>query len=183
MIDWKILAASFAALVLISSVLVGNVGGGNVFTDLFSKISEWFGSTPFSGFLVAPGPDAEKVNIKIYPERITLVPESKVNLTLNDVEVRDFSGEISIDLGENEAFVKESGSSLTMALEIDEILIEGVVNKRLVIENTKLEVSSGTWNIKTNNGSMEFYDFSGDVLVSPSVIELNGNVTKIERLD
>ena len=50
MFDWKILAASFAALLVVSSVLVGGFG----FTDILGTLSDWMGESPLSGLVTAP---------------------------------------------------------------------------------------------------------------------------------
>ncbi len=49
MLDWKIMGAAFAALLIVSAVVVGGTGGFGV-TDIFDRLMDWLKSSPYGGF-------------------------------------------------------------------------------------------------------------------------------------
>ena len=186
MLDWKILAASFAALLFVSTLLVGDFGIPNFFGDIADKLGEWLGNSPFGGMFTAPTSssviDSDTINVKIFPDSFVLRPDFPVNITFDKKEIISFSGEITIDYEEKRITLDQSNSQLSIIMPIENIKIHGLKLAKLLIQEKGLDASTGNWEIKTENGSIEIYDFSGIGEITSRSIELDGNITKLIRL-
>jgi len=178
MLEWKILAAAFSALLVISMLLVGNSGLKDMFGGIVGRLTDWLGGSPIS----IPGGTGKSgtnsVSITLYPRNFTLSPQSKLNLTLGQSYFQDFNGDISFDFQSGKILLKEksgfSVSSPLQAFEIPEIQIS-----RLQIQDMKFSVVSVQSNIENDKGSLDIQGFSGSFALGNSSIILAGNVTKI----
>lgn len=185
MIDWKIMAASLAALLFVSSVFVGDFGLREFFGTITEKLGEWLGNSPFGGLFTAPTSsviDADVVSLKIYPETFTLRPDHPVNITFGTHTITDFTGDISVDYVGNVLAFDEANSQLVLEMPIETTAVEGMFIKKLVIDNEKIDVSTGDWEISSNNGSIELYDFDGIAEIDSGMIALSGNISKLVRV-
>ena len=96
MLDWKILAASMVALLVISSLFIGGGGVRDSLSSILDKISEYLGTSPFSGFLTSDN-NVEAVGDK--PVSLLLSPDT---LTLNSLELENTRFHIEPDLSTDE---------------------------------------------------------------------------------
>ena len=185
MLDWKILAASFAALLFVSSMFIGDFAIQDFFSTVVEKIGEWLGGSPFGGMVTAPTSsviEGNTVNVKIYPERFTIIPDNPVNITFDGKEITDFSGEIVIDYSEKKITFDESNSRLNIIIPIENTEITDLKIKKVIIHNKEIDVNTEDWDLSNKNGSIEVYDFSGIVEITTRMIELKGNMSKLVRL-
>lgn len=186
MLDWKILAASFAALLFVSSLLIGDFAIKDFFTGIADKLSEWLGNSPFGGMFTAPTPSnvisTDSINVKIIPDTFTLKPDLPVNVSFSGKIITDFSGEILVDYNENEVILDESNSNLNIVMPVETIEIHGLNMKKLLIQNTGIDADTGNWELATDNGTIEIYDFSGSGEIGLRSIDLVGNITRLIRL-
>lgn len=174
MLDWKILAASFVALLVVSSVLLGGLGIGDFFSDLINKVGEWLGSSPFGGFLSAPRAETKEINIVLYPPNISLAPDSTVNISTDAVTLTDFKGEINADFKDRTLVFRESGSSLVVETELKTLVIPNLRIKRMEFENLIFDIKP---DITGGNGSIEIHDFLGKGTITARGVEFQGNVS------
>lgn len=176
MLDWKILAASFVALLVVSSVLLGGFGIGEFFSDLINKIGEWLGSSPFGGFFSTPTAKTKEIDIVLYPANLSLKPDSSINVSTDMITLTNFKGEISTDF-ENETLIfKESDSSLIVEIPLERITIPDLQIKKMSFENVRFDMKP---NITGENGSIEIYDFLGKGIIAVGSVEFQGNVSKM----
>ena len=186
MLDWKILAASFAALLFVSSMLIGDFAITDFFADIAEKLGEWLGNSPFGGMFTAPTQSSvintNIIDVSIYPDTFILKPDYPVNMSFNEKEITGFMGDIIIDYDEKKITLDESNSQLNIVMPIENVEIHGLILKKLLIQEKGIEANTGNWEIQTDNGTIEIYDFSGFGEISSESIHLEGNITKLIRL-
>ena len=176
MLEWKILAAAFSALLVISMLLVGNSGLKDMFGGIVGKLTDWLGGSPIS--LPGGKSGVNAVSITLYPKNFTLSPGSKLNLTLGESYFEGFNGDVSFDFEAGKIYLKEkSGFSVSSPLQVFEI--PEIQISRLQFKDMKFSVVSVQSNIENDNGSLDIQGFSGSLSLGNSSIILAGNVTKI----
>ena len=179
MLDWRILAASFAALLVVSTVLIGNFGIRDFLSDIIGKISEWLGSSPFGGFFSQPPAKASEVIITLYPSNFTIKPDTYINITSDNTSLNNFKGELDINFKTGRIVLSETDSRLVINLPLSRTEITGLGFSDLKTGNLRFAVASSESNMTTSNGSMEIYNFFGECLIEDG-IQLRGNVSKIK---
>jgi len=176
MLEWKILAAAFSALIVISMLLVGNTGIGGTFGGIVGKITDWLGGTPAP---ISIGNSAQKeISLSLYPKNFTLSPGSKLNLTLGESYLEDFNGDILIDYTTGKLSLKDK-SGFSISSPIQSLKIPNLKIPRLSLKEMKFILLSSQSNITSESGLLDIQGFSGLFSISNSSITLEGNVTKI----
>jgi hypothetical protein len=69
MLDWKVLASAFIALLIVSFILLGSFGSSGFFPNIISGIGDLFGSSPF-GDIVPSSATGKRVTITLYPSNL-----------------------------------------------------------------------------------------------------------------
>ncbi|MCX6814132.1 MAG: hypothetical protein NTY20_00555 [Candidatus Aenigmarchaeota archaeon] len=178
MLEWKILAAAFSALLVVSIVLVGNSGIKDTFGGIVGKLTDWLGGTPIS----LPGGTGKsgtsQVSVTLYPKNFTLKPETKLNLTLGGSYFENFNGDVSFDFQAGRISLLEKGSSFVVSSPIQNFTIPDLRISKLSLTDMKFVVHAQT-DITSENGNMSIQGFSGSFSLGNSSIILSGNVTKI----
>jgi hypothetical protein len=179
MLEWKILAAAFSALIVISMVLVGNSDLKDRFGSIVGKLTDWLGGTPVS----LPGgignAKDNSVSITLYPMNFTLNPDTRLNLTLGESYFENFNGQVSFDFQTNKIYLKEKSSTFMVSSPMQNFVMEDFSISRLTLKEMKFTLMSSQSNITNENGSLDIQGFSGTFSVQNSSINLAGNVTKI----
>jgi hypothetical protein len=177
MLEWKILAAAFSALLVISIVLVGNTGVKDMFGGIIGKITDWMGGTQIS----LPGGlgsgKANAVSVTLYPKNFILTPGYKLNLTLGQSYLESFNGDIIFDFDSGQISLRDK-SGLSLSSPMQSFAIQNLSLSRLQIKGMKFAVHAQT-DISSENGTMDIRGFFGTFSVQDSSIALQGNVTKI----
>ncbi len=184
MMDWKILAASFAALIFVSSLFVGDFAIKDFFSTLVDKIGEWVGSSPFGGMFAAPthpSSGTQEIELKMYSQNLVINPEYPVNISFDNNEMTGFLGTLEINYIKRNIELGEDKTNLRITIPLKDISIEGLTFKKFTINNAKIDVHTDRWDISSENGSVELYDFSGFGEINNEMIVFKGNVTKIQR--
>lgn len=178
MLEWKILAAAFSALLVISIVLVGNTGVKDLFGGIVGKLTDWLGGSSVSlpGGLGKSGTNI--VYITLYPNNFTLSPGYKLNLSLGESYFENFNGEISTDFQAGKISLNDK-SGFSVSSPIQPLTIQDLKLSRLQLKEMKFTLVSSQSNITNENGSLDMQGFSGAFSITPSSITLSGNVTKI----
>ncbi len=175
--DWKILAASFAALVIVSSIILGGFGLGDFFSDIINTIGGFLGSSPFGG-LGASGSELS-VLILFYPSVFSLETEQAVNLTISPATLEMFDGKITVDY-ENEIIrLNPENTDLSIELPLQEAIIEDIQFSKIFVEEMDFEIISEESGQTTGTGNVEIFDFSGDFKIGADRVEFNGTSLKI----
>lgn len=182
MFDWKIIAAAFVALLFVASMLAGNLGVKEFFSGAVGKVGDWLGSSPLGGFFSSSSKSTEGIDIVLFPESISLSPDSGFNMSMGSTKMNGLSGILELDFRSETAKFQEKNSPLSFSLPLKESVLTGLSFSKLVVENVGITVLSGSWNITTSNGTVELYDFTGRGIVSGDGLELIGNVSKLVRL-
>ena len=180
MIDWKILGASFAALIVVSSVFVGSASAFSIndfFSNLIEQISNWLQGSPFGGFFAQPETKALRIDILLFPERLSLRPDNNLAVNLNGVYLTDFKGKITTDFLNKTITFSEENSPLKVTTPL----------KELTVEDFKLTAFSATGinflispNITAENGTLEIVNFLGKLHITKEHIQLSGNVSRVQ---
>ncbi len=186
MLDWRILGASFAALIVISAVFLGGPAGGETSTSeggiggllsgIIEKISSWFSGSPFGGFLEQPEARSSTVQVILYPDEFSLKPESSVDLSAGGTEVTGFSGTMGADFLNHTMTLSEEGSSLKVTLPMESIVLDGMRITSLSLAGMRFEIVP---NMTTDNGTLEMGNFLGRMEFKPDRIEMFGNVSML----
>jgi hypothetical protein len=180
MLDWRILGASFAALIVVSSVFLGGVsqgGIGDIFSGLIDQISGWFEGSPFGGFVSTPSADkAMVVSIVLLPGEYYLEPDSSVSVMSGSTSISKFSGRIAPDFSSDALLLEERGSELSITVPLEGVVVEDVSIKSLRMSGTGFRIEP---DMSTENGTIEVAGFSGTISFSASGAELLGNVTRL----
>jgi len=179
MLDWKILAAAFAALLIASTVLVGSSGGFGI-TDIFDRIVDWLKSSPFGGFFQAPIASVHEVDIILHPKTYALKTSSNINITTDSIELVDFNGNIEVDFQTETLVFKETNTPLNIKMPLKNITIHEIRIDKILLEDTDFLVSSNQLDTSGENGTIEIYDFFGELGFNPDSVELHGNVSMVK---
>jgi hypothetical protein len=185
MLDWKMLAASLVAIIFVASLLIGDFAIKGLFSGVGDGLGQWLGNSPFGGLFTAPtaqGTSASTISLKFRPDSFTIKPDSPVNMTFEWGDMKMFSGEIIVDYEGKTMLVRESNSQLGLTMPLQSVKIHGLKSKKLVIQNSVIDMTADRWIIASENGSVEVYDFSGTGYISSGVIALDGNITKFTRI-
>ena len=177
MLDWKIVVASFAALLFVSSLLLGGLGVGDTFSDILDNIGQWLDSSPFGGFFSVPSKQTSSIDVILYPSELTLNPDAEINLNLDQFELSNFKGGITADFVNNTLVFEEDSSSLKISMPLSNITIEELRINALLIDGMKFIIVP---DVTAENCSMEMYDFYGTGLITGEHIELMGNASRVK---
>ncbi len=179
MFDWKIIAAVFIALIVVSYVIIGVPGIRESFENTASGIGRLLEGSPFGGLFSSGGVKKTPAEITLYPDALSLKPELPVNISLVDTVLQDFRGEISVNLEKGTIGMRHEGSSLLISPKLNLVVIEGLRVSRLGLEGIRANVKSGDIDTSIENGSLEILDFLGQGRITKDYIALSGNVTRI----
>ncbi len=173
MLDWKILAASFAALLVVSSILIGGLG----FTDIVDNIKEWLGGSPFGGIVDFPEAGSKEATVIIYATPFSFSPDDPINATIGGASIEGFSGIVSADFEELSLTFSTEGFRLSFP--ISNITLDVSVG-RLEITNSDFAVKDGELETSAENGTLEISDFVGSMEFRDTRATLTGNFTMVK---
>jgi len=179
MLDWKILAASFAALLFISSALIGGgsaFGIGDTFSGIMDKISQWLGGSSVS---LSTPEEGQEVEILITPNILIIPIETDTTINIDSVTMKDFSGEIIVDY-ENEV-VNFMSNDMEISTPLQEIKIKETEINKLILEEITVEIIHDEWSEKTEKSKVEIVGFVGDIEIMVDMISLKGTVSNIAK--
>lgn len=179
MLDWKIMAASFAALLVASTVLVGGVGGFGV-TDVFNQLMDWLKSSPFGGFFQAPIASTNEVDITLFPKTYELKTTSDINLSIGSIELLQFNGDILADFEGKSLVFQESNTPLNIRMPLQSMTIQDISVSKIILENARFIVRSNELDTSGDNSTIEISDFSGEIRFNMDSVELHGNVSVVK---
>jgi len=179
MFDWKIIAAVFIALLVVSYVIIGVPGIRDFFGGIASGVGKALESSPFGGLFSSGGTKKTPVEVTLYPDTFSLKPELPVNIIMVDTELQDFRGEISVNLADDTISMKQEGSSLVITPRLNLVRIEGLKLSRLDLKEIRANVKSGDIDTNVENGTLEILDFLGEGKITGEYVMLSGNVTRI----
>jgi len=177
MLDWKILAASFAALLVVSSALMGSFSlDGNPLSGIFDKIGEWLGGSTIS---MSPQ-STEEVEIIIKPNILSIPINSKSSASINSVELKNFHGSVIVDY-DNSLLTFNGPDGVEIQSSLKQATIKETIIEKLVVENTVIEIIKGEWSEKTDTSKVEISNFNGDIEITEADIHLKGTVSSIVK--
>ncbi|GAF85839.1 unnamed protein product [marine sediment metagenome] len=179
MFDWKIIAAVFIALIVVSYVVIGVPGIREFFGSAASGIGRLLESSPFGGLFSSGSIKKTPAEITLFPDSFSLKPELPVNISAGDTLLQDFRGEIAVNLENDTISMKQEGSSLVISPRLELVVIKGLKISRLELEGMRANVKSGDVNTSIENGTLEILDFLGEGRITSDYIKLSGNVTRI----
>jgi hypothetical protein len=174
MFDWKILAASFAALLVVSSVLIGGFG----FTDILGTLSDWMGDSPLSGLVTSPVRSSKEVVVTFQVPSFEASLDS-ADFEVDDAEFRGFSGTVTANFTSDEIMLAQKDTGFTVLLPLTDITIDDVSMPRLSLEETSFSVVSKSLETSGQNVSLEVTGFSGTLTLTREHVLLDGNVTSV----
>ncbi|MBI4020139.1 MAG: hypothetical protein HY367_02300 [Candidatus Aenigmarchaeota archaeon] len=181
MLDWRVLAASFVALIVIVIAISGNIRIPEGLSGIIDPLN-------VIGRLPGGGSGGEEIAITFWPEgNHSLKSKEAVTVYSGGAVIYGFNGEITLDapgaaeLRQATVLLKEDGSPLHAAFATNTV-IDGLMLGKTGLAG-KISMASGNWNYTSENGSVTFSSFSGQALISPSsgIITLNGNVTGLDK--
>ena len=176
MIDWKILASAFIALLVVSFILLGGFGLGGLFSGGINAIGEWFGSSPFGGFLSSQETDTKSVTVRLFPSNITLKPDDEVVIEAGTMNLTGFRGHMQMDFEGNAAVLAEDNTKLKVTIPLEGVKISGLRLAKLSLSGMKFTVEP---NVTTSNGTIRITGFSGSASTTADALELRGNISKL----
>lgn len=177
-LEWRILAAVFAILIVLSSALTLNTGLKDFILGLGGNLGDLFRGSPLSpGISLAAG--QIPVEIRLYGENITLSLDSPVNITSGGSAIENFRGSAIFNLTGRSSVLIPAGSDARITMETKDMLIRGVSIPLLRLSGIDFSVTSEQTNITTPKGDIEIQGFSGDMRAS-NFLMLFGNVTKVK---
>jgi hypothetical protein len=177
MIDWKVLASAFIALLIVSFILLEGFGATSIFSGTINSLGEWFGSSPFGG--IVPDAGGKRVTIRLYPTNITLEPDGEVDISTKTSTFTGFRGSININLEDRIMTLSEEGSKFKAMIPSNNVTISGFRLAKLSLEETKFDIEP---DITADNGTIEIKDFFGTCTTRADVLELQGNVSALSAI-
>ncbi len=176
MFDWRILAASFAAIFAVSFLLTGGLDHG-VFSHILEKANEWLKELPVTGFFSSAKHPSKDVGISVYGKNLKLLPDSGLNITINDVNIRNFHGSIMLR-GER---IKLSCSGKTeIEFPVNNLTVHEINVGKTIFRDVDFEIDTQGLTITAKNSSIEITDFSGTVSFEKNCIKFRGNVSAVK---
>jgi len=175
--DWKIMAASFAALVIVSSVLLGGFGLGDFFSDIINTIGGLLGSSPFGGATSASSGLA--ASIVFFPSEFSLETDHPLNISTASVNLEMFDGEIYVDYSNELISFRPESTELSIDLTLQEIVIDDIELSKISVEDMSFEIFNEESGKTSGEGNVEISDFSGRFTIGMNRIEFDGNVSSI----
>lgn len=176
--EWKILAAIFAVLIVLSSAIMTNTGVKDFFSNGTGSLGDWFKS-PFGSIFSTPSKTVNPVSIRLISDSITLSMENPVNISAGTTSIQNFKGSILLDFGSNSSVFLPAGSELRLETSLADIEVADARISKMILEGVGFVVTSENTNITAENDKIEIYDFSGTIRVTDSVL-LSGNVSKVK---
>lgn len=180
MFEWKILAAIFAVLIVLSSALVSSTGIKDFFLDATGNLGDWMRGSPLGSLFSTPQLGVNQVVIKLMAENITLNMEMPVNISAGTSSISNFKGAVSLNFRENSSTFLPAGSDIRLDTELGKTEIKDVKISKLILKNIDFVVTSEKTNITASDDNIEIYDFSGDITVTDHVL-LTGNVSRVKN--
>lgn len=177
MLDWKILAASMVALLVISSLFIGGGGVRDSLSSILDKISEYLGTSPFSGFLTSDNNveavGDKPVSLLLSPDTLSLVPDEPATLTFGDTIYTDFQGIIILSFENKDVTLKTDSVQISFPLTRLDITL--TLNS-LELENTRFHIEP---DLSTDEGSLSLVGFQGEAIATPEGLQLDGTATSL----
>ncbi len=177
MIDWKVLAAGVAALILVTLVAAGETGK-ELFSGIAERLGNFLGTSPFGGLFSST--QQEEIVISLYPDNLSLQLDGN-DVNLNSLSLTAFTGSMDIDFIGGTVMLIQKNSDLRISAQLEYASVTNLKIPKLLVENTKMDVISGKYNISSSSGTIEIFNFAGNATIDNSSIQLKGNVTKAER--
>jgi len=177
--DWKIMAASFAALVIVSSVLLGGFGLGDFFSDIINTIGNFLTASPFGGIAESSPASGIAVTLVFYPDEFVLSTEHGVNASINGISMEMFDGEIFVDYEDGSIVMNPKETGMSIKTELQEFLLEGIRLSELSVEDTGFEITENETGKTTGTGTIRIYGFEGNFTVRTEGIEFDGRVSSV----
>lgn len=184
MLDWRMVGASFAALVVVSSIFAGSASGaGSGVTDILSniinQIQDWFKSSPLEGVLGGATPHTKQIHttVYIYPDSITIEPVQPLEFSFQDISFQNFEGEINANFADNELSFNVKDSDLQLNASTGSLVLEDLEIMSLQVTESKFSIEP---NMTADNGTLNMKGFSGMAFLGTDHIKLEGNFTSLE---
>lgn len=178
MLDWRIVGASFAALVVASSLFMGsaNAGVGDFFSDIMSQINEWMSGSPFGGMFSTTSPATKQISILISPSVLEFSPGPETIIFSGDHNITGFSGTVSADFSSGTAVLASSKSDLKISMPA-EISFQNLALGALTVEGARFTIPP---NMTIDNGTVTLKNFLGTGSITSEGLELQGNVSTLK---
>ena len=180
LLEWKILAAIFAVIIVISSALVGSSGIRDFFMNSTGNLGDWMSESPFGSFFSTPQKGTTSVMIKLFADNLTLDLEAPVNISAGRSSISNFKGLAIFDFRGNSSEFIPAGSDIRLSTELGSTTIRDVRMTKILLKDIGFIVTSEKTNITGSGDDIEIYDFSGDIHVTDHVL-LVGNVSKVNN--
>ena len=176
MFDWKIMAASFAALLVVSSVLVGGFG----FTDILDTFKDFLGDVPFEGLVTSPlgGGASKSAMVSFRADSLSLDLE-RAEFTADSTSFTDFSGNLQANLTNDVVSLSQIDTDLKISIPLTEVIIQEASLDSLSLADTSFTVSSDSLETSGSNTSLDITGFSGQIKVTSDIVELSGNFSSV----
>ena len=164
----------FAGAVIIAFIVIVLLSKGGGLQGVLSGFSgiELFKSSGGEDNLISG-----YTELAIKPASFKLISDKPINLSIGSLKVANFNGVLGFDFEGGKVSIKDEKKELEAEAEIIDFILRGVHLKTIKLESTELALKTGKWDFSTKNGSVDISDFSGDVFVSLSGLELKGNAT------
>ena len=175
MIDWKMLVSAFAALLVVSFVLMSGCGLDGLLSGAADSVGDWFGSSPFGGLL--GGDSIRHVEVTLCPDSIKLMPEDDVNISSPSANFSGFGG--GLELSPDSAVLSDPASGFRAEIDPEGMSISGLELEKMDIADVYFSIKP---NITAENGSITIEGFLGNAMVEDSCLRLEGNVTGISTV-
>ena len=176
--------ASFAALVVVSSLFAGSASGvGGGITDILSKIMEkingFFETSPFGGIFggLAPKAKTTYAEIYLYPDSFTLTPAKPLDITFRDITLVGFEGNIKPDFASGELVFDIKDSPVKINSSLSGLSLNGLELGPFAASGMKFSINP---NITAENGTISAAGFSGAAFLGTKHIKLSGNFTSLK---
>jgi hypothetical protein len=177
--EWKILAAIFAVLIVLSSAFAASTGVKDFFLNLTGNLGGLMNGSPFGSFFSSPPKATNYVEVRLFADNISLAMETPVNITAGGSSIDNFKGVIKFDFAGNSTELLPAGSDMRIAMGLKATSVNNVKLPKLVLSGIDFSVTSEKTNITAPKENLEIYDFSGEIRVTDHVL-LSGNVTKVK---
>ena len=182
MLDWRIAGASFAALIVVSSVFIGgsSFGIGDFFSDIMEQIGGWMKDSPFGGFFSTPVTSTTRVSMTLFSDTLEFSPSNEANITtISGANITGFSGTVTADLPGETVLLTEPGTPLRISLPLDRLEFAELEMASLLLENTGFLIDP---NMTTDNGTVEITGFLGTGTLTTKGLKIEGNVSRLRTI-
>ncbi|MBI4182346.1 MAG: hypothetical protein HY520_05255 [Candidatus Aenigmarchaeota archaeon] len=175
MLDWKILAASLVALLVISSLFLGAFGIQDFFGGIAEQIGRYTGADPLANLPAGDAPEEEPtLTLVLRPASFALTPSAPATIRSGETVISGFAGDMAFSFQNQTATLRSKDIQIAFPL----VSVE-VTSLRLARLQAEAVPFSLPPDVAADEGALDLRGFSGRATATPEGLTLEGSADSL----